>query len=90
MKSARTSQRTHLWDTTRWRQRLHEKLRPLITMPSACGLAPEDEFSDREIRQLLVGSYRLLFTVRTDRVLVLTVRHGARRLMARDEIGAIE
>jgi plasmid stabilization system protein ParE len=73
----------------RWRQRLHAKLLSLTTMPSACGLAPEDEVSGREIRQLLFGSYRVLFTIDQSRVLILTVRHGARRSMTWDEIDDI-
>jgi toxin ParE1/3/4 len=76
----------HSW---RWRQRLQAKLRSLTTMPSACGLAPEDEVSGREIRQLLFGAYRVLFTIDGTRVFILTVRHGARRFMAQDDIDEI-
>lgn len=75
--------------SSRWRQRLEGKLRTLTAMPTACGLAPEDEVSGREIRQLLLGSYRVLFTIDGSRVLVLTVRHGARRLMTGDEVDEI-
>jgi plasmid stabilization system protein ParE len=76
-------------NSARWRQRLHEKLRSLRKMPTACGLAPEDQVSGREIRQLLFGSYRILFTIYQTKVFVLTVRHGARRLLTADELDGI-
>ncbi len=46
----------------------------LATLPTAFPRAPEsDEFED-EIRQMIVGRYRLLFTIRGKRVHVLHVR----------------
>jgi plasmid stabilization system protein ParE len=77
------------FQSTRWRRRLRNRLRCLQTMPTACGLAPEDEVSGREIRQLLFGNYRVLFTVEQEKVFILTVRHGARRLMTNDELNQI-
>ncbi len=76
-------------NATRWRHRLYEKLRSLTTMPAACGLAPEDQVSGREIRQLLFGSYRVLFTIYETKVFILTVRHGARRFLTADELDGI-
>jgi plasmid stabilization system protein ParE len=76
-------------NAARWRRRLQEKLRSLSTMPTACGLAPEDQVSGREIRQLLFGTYRVLFTIYQTKVFVLTVRHGARRLLTADELDGI-
>jgi plasmid stabilization system protein ParE len=75
--------------SARWRQRLLAKLWLLTSMPTACGLAPEDEVSGREIRQLLFGTYRVLFTIEGSRVLVLPVRHGARRFLTQDETDEI-
>jgi plasmid stabilization system protein ParE len=46
----------------------------LATIPTAFPRAPEnDEFED-EIRQMIVGPYRVLFTIRGKRVHVLHVR----------------
>jgi plasmid stabilization system protein ParE len=39
-----------------------------------------------EIRQLLYGNYRLLFTVRDDAVVILHVRHGAREWMKPEDV----
>ncbi len=48
--------------------------RQLSPMPKGFPLAPEnDEFSE-EIRQMMVGRYRVLFTIRKRRVHVLHVR----------------
>ena len=77
-------------DATRWRQRLQEKMNAMRTMPEACGFAPENDKSQHEVRQLLHGRYRVLVTIRERKVFVLTIRHGARRLMAADEIVNIE
>ena len=77
-------------DATRWRQRLQEKMNALRTMPEACGFAPENDKSQHEVRQLLHGRYRVLVTIRKRKVFVLTIRHGARRVMAADEIDSIE
>ena len=59
-------------------------------MPMACGLAPEDDVSGHEIRQLLFGKYRVLFTIEETKVFILTVRHGARRFLTADEVTDIE
>jgi plasmid stabilization system protein ParE len=76
--------------SARWRKRFEIRLRSLTRMPLACGLAPEDEVSGSEIRQLLFGQYRALFTIHEQKVVVLTIRHGARRLMSADELNEIE
>ncbi len=76
-------------DATRWRQRLHEKLQALRTLPEACGIAPENAEARCEIRQLIYGRYRVLFTIREKSVFIVTVRHGARRFMADNELREI-
>lgn len=68
----------------RWAAGLLEALRSLDTMPARCPLAPESQDHAEEIRQLIYGRYRALFTIRPDRVVILHVRHGA-RLPLREE-----
>jgi plasmid stabilization system protein ParE len=58
----------------------------LSEMPRRCPLAPENDSLDYETRQLLYGAYRILFTIEDDTVLILHVRHGARRSMTPDEM----
>jgi plasmid stabilization system protein ParE len=58
-----------------WARQLRTSiLKQLGVVPKAFPLAPEnDEFSE-EIRQMLVGRYRVLFTIRGRKVHVLHVR----------------
>lgn len=58
---------------------LRNKLKSLASMPERCPLAPENGFDGVTIRHLLHGNYRLLFTVETERVIVLQIRHAARK-----------
>jgi plasmid stabilization system protein ParE len=62
----------------RWIEALYDALDGLQTMPARCPLAPENKNHGEEIRQLIYGRYRVLFTIFPGRVLILHVRHGAR------------
>lgn len=57
---------------------LRARMKTLAAMPERCPLAPEDGLDGLEIRHLIIGNYRILFTLDTDRVVILQVRHGAR------------
>lgn len=75
----------------RWFNRFTDALLTLETSPLGCGLAPESEFVDREIRQVLFKTrrgnrYRALFTVTGDTVYVLHVRGPGQRLLDADEL----
>jgi plasmid stabilization system protein ParE len=77
-------------NAVRWRRRLEEKLKRLARMPEAFGFAPENHDAQSDVRQLLFGRYRILYTLRRDHVFVLTVRHGARLFLTGEEIDSIE
>ena len=66
----------------RWYNQLIEVIYSLDAFPERCPLAPEAKFDKAEIREIFHGrrhhKYRILFTVASDRVHVLHVRHGAR------------
>jgi plasmid stabilization system protein ParE len=62
----------------RWIEGLYDALDGLQTMPARCPLAPENKSHAEEIRQLIYGRYRVLFTIFPGRVVILHVRHGAR------------
>lgn len=70
----------------RWFEALFEAVGSLEAFPDRCAVAPESEAVDQKVRQLLVGSYRMLFVVRKNLVYVLHVRHGARRPMIAAEV----
>jgi len=60
-----------------WFNRTVETIRSLANSPRRCPIARESRSHDDEIRQLLRGNYRILFTI-GDVVHVLHVRHAAR------------
>lgn len=62
----------------RWYEGLPKAFRSLGRNPLRCPLAPENTFFEEQIRQLIYGKYRILFTVEAEMVFVLRVRHGAR------------
>ncbi len=59
---------------------LEAKIQSLSTMPKRCPLAGENLETSREVRCLLHGRYRILFTVDEKRVSVLRAVHGARQI----------
>ncbi len=70
----------------RWRMRLLVKAESLSQLPERCPLAPENDAFPEEIRYLVFGSYRLLFTIlETKReVHVVHIRHGKRRWLGEE------
>ena len=65
----------------RWYEGLLKAFRSLEKNPFRCPLAPESTFFEQEIRQLIYGKYRILFTVEGETVFVLRVRHSAREYL---------
>ena len=61
-----------------WRKGLLKAAQTLDRFPERSPLAPESG-PELEIRQLVYGAYRVLFTVAKDTVYVLHIRHGARQ-----------
>lgn len=59
-------------------RRVLDEIGGLATFPLSHPLAPESDDFPEEIRQLIVGPYRVLYTVGGTVVHVLRVRHGAR------------
>ncbi len=74
----------------RWHERLMEAVRSLEDHPERCDLAPESEWFEGELRQLLHGKrrgvYRILFEIRGDTVHILRVRHSAQALLEPGEL----
>ena len=57
--------------------RLLEAVEPLETFPRMGRTVPEDESASA--RELIVGSYRVLYQVGSERVEILAVVHGSQR-----------
>src|SRR6266550_1508859 len=62
-------------EAQQWARQLRTAaLKQLGVIPKAFPLAPEDDEFSEEIRQMVVGRYRVLFTIKGRRVHVLHVR----------------
>ena len=59
---------------------IHDKIQTLKESPNRCPMAFESRFYSYEIRNLIFGSYRVLFRVKEQEqtVQILHVTHGAR------------
>src|SRR5262245_23256269 len=59
-------------------RRIQERVRKLGTMPTAASIVLE--FGREDVREIYVGSYRIIFRIRESDVRILTVMHGAQLL----------
>jgi plasmid stabilization system protein ParE len=66
-----------------WFRELERAVQSLAEFPERCALAPESGRFPFEVRQLLYGRkphiYRILFTIESETVHVLHIRHGRRQ-----------
>lgn len=71
----------------RWRQRIRERMSSLRTFPEH-EIAYHKHDVGRDIRHIFYGVYRILFTIEQDHdtVVVLSVRHGAKKPLTLDEV----
>lgn len=74
----------------RWFRGLMNAIATLQEKPRRCPLAVEHDIFAEEVRQLLYGKakniYRVLFTIRDDRVYVLYVRHSSQAPLTMDDL----
>jgi plasmid stabilization system protein ParE len=62
-------------EAQRWARQLRTAVsKQLSIMPKGFPIAPEDDEFAEEIRQMVIGRYRVLFTIRKGKVHVLHVR----------------
>ena len=77
-------------NAAKWFNGFVDAIQSLELNPCRCGIAPENDAVEPEIRQLLYGKrwnvYRALFTVTEDSVRVLHIRHAAREAMSAHEL----
>lgn len=79
----------------RWYDRFLASLHRIAADAKICGLAPENEHVEQEIRQLLFKTpkglrYRVLLTIVETTVYVLHVRGPGQRLVAPDDMRRFE
>jgi len=75
--------REYIWKdseyyATRFVERIIEAVERLEKFPEMGRRVPEAE--EENIRELLFYGYRIMYRVETDRILILTIIHGARDL----------
>lgn len=70
----------------RWRESLRERLRSLAHFSDRHEIAYGVGEVGRDVRHTFFGVYRILYTVEADTVVVLSVRHGARKPLTPDEV----
>lgn len=74
----------------RWRDDFIAKAESLSKDPTSHRLAPENSKFTCEIRQLLFrkrrSQFRIIFTIKEDKVIILTVRHHSRRPLDEGEL----
>lgn len=58
----------------KWYDLMEEKIQTLQTLPARCAVAEESRYFDFEVRQLIVGNYRVLFHIEGTTVNILHVR----------------
>jgi plasmid stabilization system protein ParE len=88
-RAARDLDKAYRWCTerapeaaTRWYNGFLDALNSLVNNPERCPVAAESRKLSIEVHQLLYGrrrGYRVLFLVREQTVVVLRIRHTARR-----------
>ena len=61
----------------RWAQTVYKKVSRLQRFPSSGRIVPE--LNRAEIREILVGSYRIVYKV-SSQISILTLFHGARKM----------
>ena len=76
-------------NAVKWRRGLEEHLRRLTYLAGSLPFAEENRHAPCEVRQLLFGKFRILYTIDDDVAHVLTVRHGHRRPMSVAELNRI-
>jgi plasmid stabilization system protein ParE len=69
----------------RWRNQLRTAILSLTSNPRRFGLAPEADWYQGELRQMLVGKrrgiYRILYEIRESTIYVVRIRHGRQDLL---------
>ena len=69
-----------------WFFDLREAIESLANSPFRCPLAPESVTFGHEVRQLLMGKYRILFRVDDEKIYVTHIRHSARQTLSAEDV----
>ncbi len=84
----KSKQVAHVQAAAAWFNGLESVFETLACFPNRCPAIPENKHRKRDVRHLFYGSkphvYRIIFEIKVKRqkVLILTIRHGAREPLA--------
>jgi len=73
----------------RWFNRFIQRIETLGSLPTRCGLARENDRFPVELRELLSGhrpTYRAIFHIEMDRVVIISIQHSAQRDLNPDDL----
>lgn len=70
----------------RWRIGLRERLRSLKEFPERHEIAFSASEIGCDVRHTFFGTYRILYVIDGNSVVIVSVRHGARRPLSADEV----
>lgn len=63
-------------NAAKWYFNMRDKISTLDENPARCPYADETHFHDYEIRNLIIGEYRVLFRIQGKTVQILHIKHG--------------
>jgi addiction module RelE/StbE family toxin len=69
--------------TEKWVASIFDRVKQLENFPKSGRVVPEINRSN--IREIFFGSYRIVYKIETDQIVILTVRHG-KQILPVDEI----
>jgi plasmid stabilization system protein ParE len=61
----------------RWYEKIEAGINKLDSLPERCTVAEESQYFDFEVRQLIIGNYRVLFRIKSNAVQVLHFRQDS-------------
>jgi plasmid stabilization system protein ParE len=70
----------------RWRSAMRRRMQSLRDFPERHEIAYAAKDVGRDVRHTFYGVYRILYTIEKDAVVVLSLRHGARKPLTIDDI----
>ena len=76
-------------NAARWRRGLEKQLLRLTFLAGSMPFAEENRHAPCEVRQMLFGKFRILYTVQSEVAFVLTIRHGHRLPISAAELNRI-
>lgn len=69
--------------SNRWLNQVFNKVEQLISSPELGRIVPE--ISDKKLRELIFGNYRIIYHIEPTTISILTIRHG-KQILPIDEI----